>query len=126
VTARPLLLCAVGLAVLAAPVHAADRPVAIVGGTVLTVGPQGTIEKGTIVIRDGKVTAVGRDVKAPPDATVIDATGRYVMPGIIDCHSHTAIEADVNECSDSVTAEVRVADVIDHRDVNLYRELAGA
>jgi len=47
------------------------------------------------------------------------------MPGIIDCHSHTAIEADVNECSDSITAEVRIADVIDHRDVNIYRELAG-
>ena len=119
------VIAAFGLAALAATAHAADPPIAIVGGNILTVGPQGTIEKGTVVIRDGKIAAVGRDVVAPPGATVIDATGRYVMPGIIDCHSHTAIEADVNECSDSVTAEVRVADVIDHRDVNIYRELAG-
>jgi imidazolonepropionase-like amidohydrolase len=114
-----------GLAIAAATARAADPPLAIVGGTILTVGPQGTIEKGTVVIRDGKIAAVGRDVTAPPGARVIDAAGRFVMPGIIDAHSHTAIEADVNECSDSVTAEVRVADVIDHRDVNIYRELAG-
>ena len=119
------VLAAFALPALAAAASAADAPVAIVGGTVLTVAPQGTIEKGTVLIRDGKIAAVGRDVQVPAGATVIDATGRYVMPGIIDCHSHTAIEADVNECSDSVTAEVRVADVIDHRDVAIYRELAG-
>ena len=45
------------------------------------------------------------------------------MPGIIDAHSHTAIEGNVNECTDSVTAEVRVADVLNHRDVDIYREL---
>ena len=111
--------------VLAAAVQAAEEPVAIVGGTILTVGPQGTIEKGTVVIRDGKIAAVGKDVTAPAGATVIDAGGRYVIPGIIDAHSHTAIEAGVNECSDAVTAEVRIADVIDHRDVNIHRELAG-
>jgi imidazolonepropionase-like amidohydrolase len=48
-----------------------------------------------------------------------------VMPGIIDAHSHTAIEENVNECTDVVTAEVRMADVVDHRSVDLYRELAG-
>jgi imidazolonepropionase-like amidohydrolase len=111
--------------VLAAAAQAADKPVAIVGGTILTVGPQGTIENGTVLIRDGKIAAVGRDVARPVDATVIDAAGRYVTPGIIDAHSHTAIEEGVNECSDVVTAEVRIADVIDHRDVNIYRELAG-
>jgi len=98
---------------------------AIMGGTILTVGPQGTIEKGTVLIRDGKIAAVGNDFLVPTGATIIDATGRYVMPGIIDCHSHTAIEENVNECSDSVTAEVRIADVIDHHDVNIYRELGG-
>jgi imidazolonepropionase-like amidohydrolase len=99
--------------------------VAIVGGTILTVGTQGTIEKGTVLIRDGKIAAVGRDVTVPAGATVIDAAGRYVMPGIIDCHSHTAVEENVNECSDSVTAEVRIADVIDQHDVNIYRQLGG-
>jgi imidazolonepropionase-like amidohydrolase len=99
--------------------------VAIVGGTILTVGPLGTIEKGTVLIRDGRIAAVGRDVQVPAGATVIDATGRFVMPGIIDAHSHTAVEEGVNECTESVTAEVRVADVIDHHDVAIYRELAG-
>ncbi len=61
----------------------------------------------------------------PPGANVIDAKGRYVMPGIIDTHSHNAIEGGVNECTDSVTAEVRIADVLDHRDVDIYRQLAG-
>jgi imidazolonepropionase-like amidohydrolase len=111
-----------------APVPASDaasRVVAIVGGTVLTVGPQGTIEKGVVVVRAGKIAAVGKDIAVPPEARVIDATGRFVMPGIIDPHSHTAIEDGVNECTDVVTAEVRIADVVDHRDVNIYRELAG-
>jgi imidazolonepropionase-like amidohydrolase len=102
-----------------------DKPVAIVGGTVLTLGPLGTIEAGTVLLRGGKIAAVGREVAVPEGATVIDAKGRYVMPGIIDTHSHNAIEGGVNECTSSVTAEVRIADVIDHRDVDIYRQLAG-
>jgi imidazolonepropionase-like amidohydrolase len=99
--------------------------VAIVGGTVLTAGPQGTIAKGTVLVRGGKIVAVGPDVKVPSGATVIDAANRFVIPGIIDTHSHTAVEGNVNECTDSVTAEVRIADVIDQEDVNIYRQLAG-
>ncbi len=108
-----------------APPTAPRGPVAIVNGTVLTVGPQGRLEKGTVVFENGKITAVGRDVKVPAGAQVIDATGRFVMPGIIDAHSHTAVEESVNECSDSVTAEVRIADVLDPNDPDLYRQLAG-
>jgi imidazolonepropionase-like amidohydrolase len=100
-------------------------PVAIVNGTVLTIGPLGTLEKGTVVFENGKITAVGRDIAVPPGARVIDAAGRFVMPGLIDAHSHTAVEDSVNECSDSVTAEVRIADVLDPYDPDLYRQLAG-
>jgi imidazolonepropionase-like amidohydrolase len=103
----------------------AGQAVAITGGTVLTVGPQGEIANGTVLIRDGKVVAVGRDLAVPQGAVVIDARGRYVMPGIIDTHSHTAVEGSVNECTDVITAETRVRDVIDHRDVSIYRQLAG-
>jgi len=103
----------------------ADKPLALVGGTVLTLGPQGTIENGTILVRGGKIAAVGRDVTVPAGATVREIKGHYVMPGIIDTHSHTAVEGNVNECTDSVTAEVRVADVIDDRDIDIYRQLAG-
>lgn len=103
----------------------AGQTIAIVGGTVLTVSSQGTLANGTLLVRDGKILAVGKGVAVPEGAVVIDAGGRYVLPGIIDSHSHTAIEGGVNECTDVITAETRVADVIDHRDVSLYRQLAG-
>ncbi len=107
------------------PPFPAGKPVAITGGTILTVSAKGTIEDGTVLIRDGRIVAVGKDVAVPPDAVVIDARGRYVMPGLIDSHSHTAVEGGVNECTDVITAETRVRDVIDHRDVSIYRQLAG-
>src|SRR4029077_2363932 len=103
----------------------ASETIAIRGGTILTVGPQGTIANGTVLIRDGRIAAVGTYVAVPAGARVIDATGRYVIPGIIDAHSHTAIEGGVNECTNVVTAEVRIADVLDQHDVNIYRQLAG-
>ncbi len=114
------------LALLRASAECAEGEVkAIVGGTILTAGPQGTIEKGTVLLRGGKIVAVGRDLTVPAGATVIDAGSRFVMPGIIDTHSHNAVEGNVNEGTLSVTAEVRIADVIDHEDVNIYRQLAG-
>ncbi len=101
------------------------RPLAITHATLLTAGPLGRIEDGTVLVRNGKIAALGRDVAVPAGAEVIDARGRFVTPGLIDAHSHTAIEGGVNECTSSVTAEVRIADVIDDRDPNIYRELAG-
>ena len=107
------------------PAPAAPRDFAIMGGTVLTAGPQGTIPNGTVIVRGGRIAQVGPGLSVPPGMAVVNATGQYVMPGIIDAHSHTAIEEGVNECTDAITAEVRVADVIDHRDVDIYRQLAG-
>ena len=113
------------LALAAAPAAPVEKTFAIMGGTVITVGPQGTIPNGTVLVRGKRILAVGAGIPVPPGTPVINATGQYVMPGIIDAHSHTAAEQNVNECTDVVTAEVRVADVIDHRDVDIYRELAG-
>ena len=93
--------------------------------TILTAS-RGTINNGSILIRDGKIAEVGPNVKArDPNARVIDATGKYVTPGIIDCHSHTGVEGSVNEGSLSVTSMVRVRDVIDTQSASIYRELAG-
>ncbi|MFI4946951.1 MAG: amidohydrolase family protein, partial [Burkholderiales bacterium] len=103
----------------------AGKPVAITNATILSVGPAGTIDGGTLLIKDGKIAALGKDVAVPDGAVVIDGKGRYVMPGIIDTHSHSAIDGSVNECTDVITAETRVRDVIDAHDVSLYRELAG-
>ena len=101
-----------------------DDVLAIVGGTVLTMAGE-TIENGAVVVRDGRVAAVGRRVRPPRDAHVIDAAGRYVVPGIIDAHSHIAAEGGINEGSLAVTSMVRIADVVDPTDIGIYRALAG-
>ena len=96
----------------------------IQNATILTVS-HGTIEHGSILIKDGKIAGVGSSLKAPKDATVIDAAGQFVMPGIIDCHSHIAIEGGVNEGSVSVSSIANIAEVLDPGDVDIYRDLAG-
>ena len=109
-----------------APVcRAQDSSVTLIkDATILTV-TKGTIEHGSILIKDGKIQRVGKDIKAPDGATVIDGTGMYVMPGIIDCHSHIAVEGSVNEGSVAVSSMVGVGDVINPEDIDIYRDLAG-
>jgi imidazolonepropionase-like amidohydrolase len=96
----------------------------IKSGTILTV-TKGTIENGDVLIRDGKIAEVGKGLKAPEGAKVIDATGLFVMPGIIDCHSHIAVAGSVNEGSVSISSMVNIADVLNPEDVDIYRDLAG-
>src|SRR5947207_6049090 len=96
----------------------------IQNATVLTIS-HGTIEHGSILIKDGKIAEVGASVKAPKDAQVIDAAGQFVMPGIIDCHSHIAVDGSVNEGSISVSSIVSIADVLNPDDVDISRDLAG-
>ena len=93
-------------------------------GTILTI-TNGTIENGDVLIRDGKIVDVGQNLDVPEGARVIDATGRFVMPGIIDAHSHMAIEGGGNEGSSPITPNVRIADVIREDDIAIYRALAG-
>ncbi|HYX70282.1 MAG TPA: amidohydrolase, partial [Terriglobales bacterium] len=98
--------------------------VLIKGGTILTV-THGRIENGSIYIKDGKIVAVGKDVSAPASATVIDASGKFVMPGIIDAHSHMALDDDVNEATSPVTPAMNMLDAFQYTDKALYRALAG-
>lgn len=123
---RTMLRLAAATAVLLSPagVAAQSAPLLIRNATVLTV-TKGTIAPGSVLVRDGRIAAVGPDIPAPPGARVIDATGQFLMPGIIDCHSHIAVEGSVNEGSVSVSSMVSVADVLDPDDVNIYRGLAG-
>jgi imidazolonepropionase-like amidohydrolase len=104
----------------AIPVSAQD--VAIRNATILTI-TNGTIENGTVLVRAGKIAAVGQDVTVPSGVQVIDGTGMYVMPGLIDAHSHMAIEGGINEGSESVTPEVILPVRAD--DPTIYRALAG-
>ncbi len=105
----------------------ATEPAAVIliqNATILTVS-HGNIEHGSILIRDGKIAEVGPSIKAPKDAQVIDAVGQFVMPGIIDCHSHIAIDGDVNEGSIAVSSIANIADVLNPDDIDIYRDLAG-
>src|SRR5262245_57079214 len=76
--------------------------VAIRNATLLTV-TKGTIANGTIVLRDGKIAAVGTNVQIPAGAEIIDGAGKFVSPGIIDAHSHIANDA-INEGATAVAS----------------------
>jgi imidazolonepropionase-like amidohydrolase len=109
------------------PPAVAPEPASVIliqNATILTVS-HGTIEHGSLLIRDGKIAELGPNVKAPKDAQVIDAAGQFVMPGIIDCHSHIAIDGNVNEGSVSVSSMVNILDVLNPDDISIYRDLAG-
>jgi imidazolonepropionase-like amidohydrolase len=96
----------------------------IQNATILTVS-HGTIEHGAILIKDGKIAEVGQSIKAPKGAQVVDGTGQFVMPGIIDCHSHIAVDGSVNEGSVSVSSMANIAEVLNPDDIDIYRDLAG-
>jgi len=107
------------------PPDAAAPPVLLIqNATILTIS-HGTIEHGSILIRDGKIAEVGQSIAKPQGAEVIDANGQFVMPGIIDCHSHIAVDGSVNEGSVSVSSMVNIADVLNPDDIDIYRDLAG-
>src|SRR5579864_2392987 len=115
---KPLLVAgALAGSLLAAP------PIVIQHATILTV-TKGTINSGSILIRDGKIAEIGQTVNVPPDAKVVDASGQFVMPGIIDCHSHIAADS-INEGSVSVSSMVSIEDVLNPDDISIYRALAG-
>jgi imidazolonepropionase-like amidohydrolase len=113
------------LALAASPARGQSSNVLFIrNATILTI-THGNIEHGSILIRDGKIAAVGADLKAPDGAAVIDATGEFVMPGIIDCHSHIAIDGSVNEGAPAVSSMVNIADVLNPESRNIYLDLAG-
>ena len=106
------------------PAPAFQNDVVIHGGTILTI-THGKIENGSIYVHNGKIAAVGKTVNAPASAKVIDASGKWVMPGIIDSHSHIALDDDVNEATNPVTPQMMMKDAFDYNDKAIYRALAG-
>ncbi len=116
-----LLATALGGAALAQ-----DRGEVLIKNATILTASHGTIENGSILVRNGKIVAVGKDVTASAGAKVIDATGMFVTPGLIDAHSHSASDdGGVNEGTVSVSAMVRMRDIINDQDPNIYRQLAG-
>ncbi len=92
--------------------------------TVWTCEAEGILANTDVLIINGKISAIGKNL-SQSGAREIDGTGKHLTPGIIDEHSHIAVSRDVNECSHSVTAEVRIGDVINPDDINIYRQLSG-
>lgn len=92
--------------------------------TVWTNEKEGRLNNTDVLIEDGKIKAIGKNLKAAT-AKVIDASGKHLTPGIIDEHSHIAGTGGINEGAQSVSSEVRIADIITSEDINIYRQLAG-
>jgi len=118
------LLCVATATTLAVAQSAPHHDVVIKNAIVMTI-THGNIKNGSILIKDGKIAAVGETVNTPASATVIDAQGKYVTPGIVDCHSHIALDDDVNEATSPVTPQMIMKDAFDYQDKAIYRALAG-
>jgi imidazolonepropionase-like amidohydrolase len=93
--------------------------------TVWTAEQAGILEQTDVLVRNGKFYKLGQSLATPRGYAVIDGTGLHLTPGIIDEHSHVAIEMGVNEGTDAVTSEVHIGDVLNPDDINMYRSLAG-
>ena len=107
----------------AAPAAKAPAPLAFRGGTVLTV-TGGVIPNGVVVVSGGRIAAVGANVAIPAGAEIVDTTGRFITPGLIDEHSHIAADS-INEGGTTVSSMTNVIDILNPTDINIYRDLAG-
>ncbi|MCB0516130.1 MAG: amidohydrolase family protein [Chitinophagales bacterium] len=99
--------------------------VLIKNATLWTNEKEGILENTDILLQNGKIAAIGKDLPESKAQRIIDATGKYVTSGIIDEHSHIAISKGVNEGTQASSAEVRIGDVVNSQDINIYRQLAG-
>jgi imidazolonepropionase-like amidohydrolase len=108
-----------------------DSAVAITGGRVVPITGE-PIDNGTVLVADGKITAVGSDVRVPEGVPVIDAAGSWVLPGFVEAHGHVGVHeeaegwagSDTNEMTDPVTANVRALDAINPADLG-FRDAVG-
>jgi imidazolonepropionase-like amidohydrolase len=92
--------------------------------TVWTSEKEGKLLNTDVLVQKGKITGIGKNLTAPQGAKIIDATGMHLTPGIIDQHSHIAMDG-TNEMGMAITSEVRVGDIVDPEDQSIYRQLAG-
>ncbi|WP_373398579.1 amidohydrolase family protein [Algoriphagus halophilus] len=117
------LAALLGLSITYASAQTKKGSVLIKNATVLTV-TEGTLENSDVLVQDGIIKQVGQNLSAPSGVETVDATGKYLMPGIIDAHSHVALDV-VNEATAPIVAEVRMRDVVNPFEVGIYRALAG-
>ena len=101
------------------------KPVVIRNATVWTNESDGIIKNTDVFVTEGKIKQVGKNLKVPDGTETIDGTGKHITSGIIDEHSHIAASGSVNEGTQSSSAEVRIGDIIDADDIQIYRQLTG-
>lgn len=118
-----LILATVAAATLVHPQGTAS--VVLRGATIHTATGQ-TIRNGTIVVQDGKIAAIGSGVAIPPGAQIVDVTGKEIIPGIIDNHSHIGFPIqDANESPQSFVPQIRAFDMLDPNDPRFKQALSG-
>ena len=105
--------------------QAASSHDVVIKNAVLMTVTHGNVKNGSIYIKNGKIAAVGENVNAPGGTPVVDAGGKYVTPGIVDSHSHIALDDDVNEATSPITPQMMMKDAFDYQDKAIYRALAG-
>ncbi|MEM7249047.1 MAG: amidohydrolase family protein [Acidobacteriota bacterium] len=93
--------------------------------TLWTAADVGVLGRADLLVRDGRIQAIGSNLRLPRGGNEVDGTGLHVTPGLIDAHSHSAIVGGVNEGTNSCTAEVRIGDVVNSETLSIYRLLAG-
>ncbi len=105
----------------------APGAVLVRGATVWTSGADGVIEGADVLFVGGVVRAVGKDLAAPDveGLKTIEAKGKHLTPGLVDCHSHSFIVGGVNEGTVPSSAMVRIGDVINSETDHFYQQLAG-
>lgn len=122
---RSVLLLTLGLALAALPAAAQERPVAFTGARLIPITSP-PIENGVLVVQGGKIVAVGAagSVRIPNDAEVHDVSGRVIMPGLVDTHSHIG-GGSGGDRSSAMHPDVRILDAIDVRDESIQKAQAG-
>lgn len=121
---RKIILFVTAALMLSLPVFAQQKQDILIKNATILTAAKGTLENTDLLLQNGKITRIGKNLTAPAGAVVIDATGRFVSPGIIDCHSHTMMDA-VNEGTFVITSMTRVRDILNPTDIDLYRALGG-
>ena len=97
----------------------------LIKNAIILTATHGRIANGSVLVRGGKIAQVGANIAAPSGVTVIDAGGKYLTPGIIDSHSHMALDGDVNEATSPVVPHMIMLDAFEYTDRMIYRALAG-
>jgi imidazolonepropionase-like amidohydrolase len=125
VAGRVLLVTAVLIALVTLTSAATAADEFVIKNAKIMTASHGTIANGSIYVKNGKIAAVGATINAPASATVIDAGGKIVTPGLIDSHSHMALGDDINEATSPIVPHMMMIDAFDPSDKAVYRALAG-